>query len=118
MLKSASILLLLIFTVSANSYEQVDNKIIWKNKSHISSELYIEIERYFINPMLENNKKKLVQMILDLDEGSFNEIGIKIKWLNGDWAEGLLRYTDDNKINRKEYIEWQYPCNPELEVCE
>lgn len=111
-------LLLLMFANSANSYEQVNNKIIWKNKSQISSELRIEIERYFISPILESNKKKLVQMVLDPDEGTFNEIGIKIKWLNGDWAEGLLRYTDDNKINREEYIEWQYPCNPELEVCD
>ena len=69
-------------------------------------------------PQRRGNKKKLVEMVLDPDEGTFNEMGIKIKWLNGDWAEGLLRYTDDNKINRKEYIEWQYPCNPELEVCE
>ena len=49
----------------------------------INNELRIEIESYFINPILENNEKKLVEMILDPDEGTFNEIGIKIKWLKG-----------------------------------
>jgi len=112
-------LLLLFFVGSAFSVENINNnKINWKNKEKISSELRIEIENYFINPMLKSNKKKLTQMILDPDEGSLNEIGIKIKWLNGDWVEGLLRYTENNKINKNEYMEWQYPCNPELEICE
>jgi len=118
MLKFISIILLLMFAYSAYASDEVDNKIIWKNENQISRELRIEIESYFIKPILKNNKMKLVQMTLDPNEGSFNEIGIKIKWLNGDWVDGLLRYTDNNKINKKEYMEWQYPCNPELEVCE
>lgn len=119
MFKSILILLLLMVVVPVSHSEEINNnKIIWNNNEQISSELRIEIERNFINPILKSNKKKLVQMILDPNEGSFNEIGIKIKWLNGDWAEGLLRYTGNNKINNKEYMEWQYPCNSEVEVCE
>ena len=112
-------LLLLFFVGSAYSVENINNNIInWKNKEQISRELRIEIENYFIKPMLKNNKKELIRMTLDPDEGSLNQIGIKIKWLNGDRVDGLLRYTDKNIINRNEYMEWQYPCNPELEVCE